>query len=62
MTGADVLLILGFGNPLCSRPLKLFEWIIAALVSSQQLAYFTVFNRNPGVCSAHLHGIDYCQG
>ncbi|OJA21566.1 hypothetical protein AZE42_10612 [Rhizopogon vesiculosus] len=31
-TGADVLLILAFGNPLCARPMKFFEWIIAALV------------------------------
>ncbi|OAX42092.1 Nramp-domain-containing protein [Rhizopogon vinicolor AM-OR11-026] len=31
-TGADVLLILAFGNPLCTRPVKFFEWIIAALV------------------------------
>ncbi|KAG1754742.1 natural resistance-associated macrophage protein-domain-containing protein [Suillus paluster] len=32
ITGADVLLILALGNPLHSRPVKLFEWIIAALV------------------------------
>lgn len=41
ITGADVLLILALGNPLCSRPMKMFEWIIAALVSFQQLAYPT---------------------
>jgi metal iron transporter len=46
ITGADVLLILGLSNPLCSRPAKVFEWIIAALVSSQWLAYPypTLFN------------------
>lgn len=32
VTGADVLLILALGNPLHSRPAKVFEWIIAALV------------------------------
>lgn len=32
VTGADVLLILALGNPLHSRPVKVFEWIIAALV------------------------------
>ncbi|KAG2155702.1 smf Mn2+ and Fe2+ transporter [Suillus clintonianus] len=32
ITGADVLLILALGNPLRDRPVKIFEWIIAALV------------------------------
>ncbi|KAG1886046.1 smf Mn2+ and Fe2+ transporter [Suillus subluteus] len=32
VTGADVLLILALGNPLHSRPAKVFEWVIAALV------------------------------
>ncbi|KAG1813170.1 smf Mn2+ and Fe2+ transporter [Suillus subaureus] len=32
VTGADVLLILALGNPLHDRPVKVFEWIIAALV------------------------------
>ncbi|KAG2365540.1 smf Mn2+ and Fe2+ transporter [Suillus spraguei] len=32
VTGADVLLILALGNPLHSRPAKVFEWIITALV------------------------------
>lgn len=34
VTGADVLLILALGNPLHARPVKVFEWIIAALVFS----------------------------
>ncbi|KAG1754741.1 natural resistance-associated macrophage protein-domain-containing protein [Suillus paluster] len=32
ITGADVLLILALGNPLRARPVRIFEWIIAALV------------------------------
>lgn len=32
ITGADVLLILALGNPLHTRPVKVFEWVIAALV------------------------------
>lgn len=32
VTGADVLLVLALGNPLHGRPVKVFEWIIAALV------------------------------
>lgn len=32
VTGADVILVLGLGNPLHARPAKVFEWIIAALV------------------------------
>ncbi|KAG2118157.1 smf Mn2+ and Fe2+ transporter [Suillus discolor] len=32
ITGADVLLVLGLGNPLHARPAKVFEWVIAVLV------------------------------
>jgi hypothetical protein len=62
ITGADVLMILGIGNPLCARPLKVFEWIIAALVSSQLLTFIALFNWDLGVRSAHLHGNNYCEG
>ena len=33
LTGCDVLLILALGDPLRGRPVKVFEWLIAVLVS-----------------------------
>lgn len=33
LTWCDVLLILALGDPLRGRPVKFFEWLIAALVS-----------------------------
>jgi hypothetical protein len=62
VTGADVLLILALGNPLHTRPVKVFEWVIAALVSPKPLVYLFWFNETSlGVRCAHLHGIDYCE-
>jgi hypothetical protein len=62
ITGADVLLILALGNPLHTRPVKVFEWVIAALVSPQPSVYLFRFNETIlGVCCAHLHGIDYWE-
>lgn len=43
VTGADVILVLGLGNPLHARPAKVFEWIIAALVSPHTRVYHTSF-------------------
>jgi hypothetical protein len=60
ITGADVLLILALGNPLHTRPVKVFEWVIAALVSPQPFVHIFWFNETSlGVCCAHLHGFDY---
>ena len=45
VTSADVLLILALGNPLKGRPVRMFEIIIAVLVSSSTFVIGAINNR-----------------
>lgn len=37
LTAGDVLILLAIGDPLRGRPVKMFEWVIAAMVCHRRL-------------------------
>jgi metal iron transporter len=39
LTAFDVLIILAMGDPLRGRPVKMFEYLIAALVSHEMIMH-----------------------
>jgi len=63
ITAFDVILLLAMGDPLRGRPVKMFEILIAGMVSIFLYPFPSVVN---GVCfqgprSSHMHGCHHFQ-
>ena len=64
ITAFDVILILGMGDPLRGRPVRIFEVLIAAMVCSlfcRKLIMLTM-NRFVGSCGSHLYDRHHHKG
>jgi hypothetical protein len=54
LTASDVLILLAIGDPLRGRPVKMFEWVIGALVSISLFVFFVLPDDAHGLLGARL--------